>query len=52
MRALCAEAAKVPLRNIHDISEISSESLRAINLEDFMAALKLVIYFSIRSRND
>jgi len=42
MRGLCAEAAMVPLRNINDISEISSESLRPINSEDFKAALKLV----------
>lgn len=42
MRGLCAEAAMVPLRNIHDISEINSESLRAIILEDFMTALKQV----------
>jgi len=42
MRGLCAEAAMVPLRNIHDISEINSESLRAIILDDFMTALKQV----------
>ena len=39
LRALCTEAAMLPLRDISDIRNIMAESLRSLNLQDFLEAI-------------
>ena len=39
IRALCTEAAMLPLRDIQDIRDIMAESLRELNLQDFLEAI-------------
>ena len=42
MRNLCAEASMIPLRSVRDITQITAETLRATNFDDFMQATKFV----------
>mmetsp|Transcript_18968 Transcript_18968/g.16356 ORF Transcript_18968/g.16356 Transcript_18968/m.16356 type:complete len:85 (-) Transcript_18968:51-305(-) len=42
MRNLCAEASLIPIRTITDITAVSTDSLRATDVNDFKEALTLV----------
>ena len=42
LKALCQEAAMMPLRSITDIVNIDAANIRPTNLEDFIEALKNV----------
>jgi len=49
MRNLCAEASLIPIRSITDITQISADTLRPTDMNDFLESLKLVtliLYYS------
>jgi SpoVK/Ycf46/Vps4 family AAA+-type ATPase len=42
LKALSAEASMIPLRDITDIENVDIQNIRALNLDDFKAALNNV----------